>query len=494
MGIILEKLKEVLLAVLPITVIVLVLHFFVVPIETSMLIRFLIGAVFIIFGLTIFLAGVDIGITPMGELMGNSLTRKNKLWIVIAAGLVLGFLISVAEPALYILADQIDVVTSGQLQKLYIIVFVSIGISLLFAFGLVRILYNIPLYKILVVAYVIIFILAYFVKPEFMSMAFDLSGATTGVLAVPFILALALGISAFKKDSKASEKDSFGLVAIASTGPIIIILIMGLFLNDNSDFTQIETIEYYTGNSLLAPYVRIIPNIALESIMALSPLVLIFITFNFIAFKLNTRHFLRIIKGMFYALLGLTLFLIGVNAGFMDLGIFLGATISNSNNTLVVVIIGFILGLVTILAEPAVHVLTHQIEEVTSGYIKKGLVLIALSLGVGIAVGLSMLRIMVPQIQLWHYLVPGYAIAIALSFIVPKLFVGIAFDAGGVATGPMTSAFILAFTQGAAYAVDGASILVDGFGMIAAVAMMPIITLQMLGAIYKIKTRKKGVN
>lgn len=493
MGIILEKFKEVLLAVLPITIIVLILNFTVVPIATGMLIRFLIGAFLIIIGLTMFLAGVDVGITPMGELMGSSLTSKNKLWIVIAAGLVLGFLISAAEPALYILADQIEIVTSGQLAKLYIIIFVSIGISLLFSFGLVRILYNIPLYKILTVAYLIIFILTIFVKPEFMSMAFDLSGATTGVLAVPFILALALGISAIKKDSKASEKDSFGLVAIASTGPIIVILIMGLFLNENSSFTQIETVEYYTGNSLLAPYLKIIPTITVESIIALSPLVLIFVTFNFIAFKLNTRHFLRIIKGMLYALVGLILFLIGVNAGFMDLGIYIGAAISNDNSILTVTIIGFILGLVTILAEPAVHVLTHQIEDVTSGYIKKGLVLTALSLGVGIAVGLSMLRIMIPQIQLWHYLVPGYVIAISLSFIVPKLFVGIAFDAGGVATGPMTSAFILAFTQGAAYAVDGASILVDGFGMIAAVAMMPIITLQLLGAIYKIKTRKKGV-
>lgn len=488
-----EKIKEVLYAVLPITLIVLILSFTIAPLEPHLIIRFIIGSILIVLGLSVFLLGVDIGITPIGNLMGSQLTKVNKLWIVGAVGILLGFFIAIAEPDLHILAQQVQSVTAGMVSKISIVIIVSVGIAVMLSLGLIRIVYNIPLYIILFVLYSIIFVLALFTSREFLAISFDASGATTGAMTVPFILALALGVSALKKDSKASEKDSFGLVAIASTGAIIAVMIMSIISKTDEITGSIEKGMHET-LSVIDPFIHEIPIISKEVIFALLPLLIIFLVFDRIKFKLKKSEFYRILKGLVYTLLGLILFLIGVNAGFMDVGTVIGYSIASLNNKTIIVIIGFILGLVTILAEPAVYVLTHQIENVTSGYVKRSVVLIALSIGVGISVALSMVRILIPNIQLWHYLLPGYIIAIALMFIVPKLFIGIAFDSGGVASGPMTATFILAFAQGAADAVEGADVLIDAFGLISMVALTPLITLQILGFIYKIKSVKGGLN
>ena len=487
-----EKLKEVLFSVLPVTVIVLILNFTLTPLEFPVLIRFVLGAILIVFGLTIFLLGVDIGVAPLGSVMGSSLAKTNKLWIIILAGLILGFFISIAEPGLLVLANQIDLITAGQISNITILVVVSIGLSVMVAFGLVRIVYNIPLYKILIGLYTITFILAIFTTPEFLAIAFDAFGSTTGFFALPFILALALGVSALKKDSKSSEKDSFGLVAIASVGAIISVMILNIFSGAN-EFAPVLESNLTESTSILGPFLNPLFAVLKESFLALLPLVAILLLMQKISFNLSKKAFIRILKGFIYAFLGLLLFLIGVNAGFMDVGSILGYTIASFDSNLYLIFMGFILGIVTILAEPAVYVLTHQIEDVTSGYVKRRAVLIALCIGVGIAVALSMLRIVIPNIQLWHYLLPGYLISIGLTFMVPKLFVGIAFDAGGVATGPMTATFILAFTHGASDAVEGANILIDGFGMISMVALTPIITLQILGFIFALKSKKGGL-
>ena len=492
LNVLLEKVKEVLSSVLPITLIVLLLNFVITPLETPLLLRFIIGAFFIVIGLSIFLFGVDIGITPIGNLMGSNLTKMNKIWIIAVAGVVLGFFISIAEPDLHILAGQVDFVTSGLISKISILIVVSIGIAILLSLGLIRIVYNIPLYKILTILYFIIFILALFTSREFLAISFDASGATTGALTVPFILALAIGASAMKKDSKASEKDSFGLVAIASTGAIIAVMIMNI-LSKADKITASIDYQFPESNSVISPFIHEIPIIAKEIFIALLPMLIIFLIFQKISFKLNKKPFRKILKGLVYTFIGLVLFLVGVNAGFMDVGSVIGYELASLENKSYVIIIAFILGLVTILAEPAVHVLTNQIEDVTSGYVKKKVVLVALSIGVGVAVALSLIRIIVPEIQLWHYLLPGYIIAIIMTYFAPKLFVGIAFDSGGVASGPMTATFILAFAQGAADRVEGANVLVDGFGVIAMVALTPLIALQILGLIFKIKSVKGGI-
>lgn len=491
MNVLLEKLREVLISVLPITVIVLILNFTLTPMSGSMIIRFLIGAAFIIVGLAVFLLGVDLGITPIGNHMGSFITKSNKLVIVVLAGMALGFFISIAEPDLHILANQVDSVTDGLIPKISIVIVVSIGIAVLLGTGLGRIVKGFPLYKLLTILYLIILVLSFFTSREFLAISFDASGATTGAMTVPFIMALAIGVTAMRKDSKASEKDSFGLVAVASTGAIISVMIMSIVFGTDEIHGSV-TVAHGGEPSLLLPFVREFPHVAAESALAVFPILAIFLICNIAAIKVKGRSLKRICIGLVYNWIGLTIFLVGVNAGFLDAGSYIGHYLAGNYGSAVLILVGFVIGLLTILAEPAVHVLTHQIETVTAGYVKRVYVLGALSIGVGCAVALSVIRILIPELLLWHYLLPGYAICIGLMYFVPKLFVGIAFDSGGVASGPMTATFILTFTQGAAEYVEGADVMVEGFGVISMVAMTPIIALQILGLIFKIKTAKQG--
>jgi len=485
------KFKEILSTVLPITIIVLILHFTITPLETPLLFRFLLGSFLIIIGLAIFLFGVDLGITPLGSLLGEALAKTNKLKIVIIAGLLLGFMISIAEPDLHVLAAQVDSVTAGQIPKMAIVIVVSLGIALMLAVGFIRTLYNIALSKVFSLAYAIIFLLSLFASPEFLAIAFDSSGATTGALTVPFVLALALGISSLNKDSLVSASGSFGLVGIISSGPIMAVALMSI-LSKTDQITGRLVLTITESPSLLAPFLAKLPPNAWDSFLALFPLLLLFLVGDRLIFRLPKKAAHRIIKGLVYTFIGLVLFLTGVQAGFLDVGSIVGYQLASRSRPLVV-IIGLLLGLVTVIAEPAVYVLTTQIEDVTSGYVKRKVVLFALSIGVGLAVALSILRIITPAIQLWHYLLPGFFLAIVLTYFVPELFVGIAFDAGGVASGPMTATFILAFAQGVAEAAEGANVLLDGFGVIAIVALTPLITLQLLGYLYKVKSAQGGV-
>lgn len=486
-----EKLKEVLFSVLPIIIIVLLIHFFIIPpLETHLLIRFIIGAIIIILGLAFFLFGVDIGVTPIGKNMGQTIAKSNKAWIVGAAGLLLGFFISVAEPDLHILAAQVANVTGGFIAKNLIVVVVSIGIAIMVAIGLLRIVFSFPLNKLLTIIYIVILGLAIFTTPEFLAISFDASGATTGAMTVPFILALSLGV-AYLKNKKSQDDDSFGLVGIASTGAIVAVLFMSVFTKTDKITGSVESVSD-SSKAILQPFIEVIPTISKEILIALLPLIITFIIFQILSFKLSGKSVKKILKGLLYTFIGLVFFLTGVNAGFMEVGNIVGYEIAALNKPWLVIIIGFILGMVTVIAEPAVYVLTKQIENVTSGSIRRIIVIMTLSLGIGIAISLSMVRIIIPEVSLWHYLLPGYIIAIILSYIVPKIFVGIAFDAGGVASGPMTATFILTFAHGVAEKTEGANVLVDGFGMIAMVALMPLIALQLLGLIYKIKLSKGG--
>jgi hypothetical protein len=486
------KLKEVTLSILPIAVIVLILNFTLVPMDFIVIARFFVGVLFIVVGLTLFLIGVDLGITPIGNAIGAAMAKTNKLLIVAVSGLLLGFFVSIAEPDLHILAAQVGFVTGDLISKWTIVIIVSIGIAIMLSLGLIRIVYNFPLYKLLTIFYGIIFILALFTSKEFLAISFDASGATTGALTVPFILALAMGVSRLKKDSKASEKDSFGLVAIASIGAILSVMILSI-ISKTDKITASMIYDETKSSSILQPFIHEFTDVIIEIFWALFPILVIFLLLQKISFQLSKTAVRKILIGMIFTFIGMTLFLVGVNSGFMDVGSKVGYTLASLDNKIFVVLVGFILGFVTILAEPAVYVLTRQIEDVTSGYVKRRSVLVFLSIGVGIAVTLSVLRILIPKLQLWHYLLPGYIICIGMSYIVPKLFVGIAFDSGGVASGPMTATFILAYIQGAADSIEHADVLIDGFGMIAMVAMTPIIALQILGLFFKIKSKRKEV-
>lgn len=492
MNVIYSKLKEVLMSVLPIVTIVIILNLTLVPMEEGVMARFLLGSVLIIIGLTIFLFGVDVGITPIGVNLGATLAKSGKLWFLIITGLILGFFISIAEPDLHILADQVDMVTGGLLSKLLILLVVSIGVAVMLTLGLVRIVQNFPLHIMLTIVYGIILALAVLMSPEFLAISFDSSGATTGALTVPFILGLALGVSKMKKDSKSSGNDSFGLVGLASTGAILGIMVMSLIfrVGEISGEVDVEVV----GSSIVGVFLTKLPIIAKEIAIALLPILIIYIFFQITSFKMSRSNVRKVLFGILFTFLGLVLFLLGVNGGFMGVGRVVGYELASLDHMGYIIGVAFILGMVTILAEPAVYVLTHQIEDVTSGYVRRNIVMATLSIGVALAVSLSIIRIIVPQVQLWHYLLPGYLISIILAHFAPELFVGIAFDSGGVASGPMTATFILAFAQGAAQAIPHADVMVDGFGLIALVATTPIVALLILGIIFKVKSKKEAVD
>jgi len=490
---ILLKFKEVLSSVLPITALVLILNFTFSPMDATLMARFIWGSLAVILGLTIFLLSVDIGIIPLGELLGTSLVKSNRLWIVLISGLILGFFITVAEPSLLVLAKQISIINMGKISSITILIFVSLGMGIMLSLGFLRIFYNVPLYKILIGIFLLIFVLALYTTREFLAIAFDSSASATGILVVPFILSLSAGVSRLKKDSKASEKDSFGLVAITSTGAILSVMILNLLSKSSGPSTAELNVEASNAEPVIHSFTNILPDILRESFIAIFPLFIILLVLHQVSLKLDKKTMLKFMVGFVFALVGLFLFLLGVQAGFMDIGATIGHNLALLDNQLLILVFGFVLGCVTILAEPSVYILTHQIENVTSGYVKKKAVLVALVLGVGLAVALSVIRILTPEIQLWHYLLPGYLICMMMMFFIPKLFIGIAFDAGSVATGPMSATFILAFIQGAAQAYEGADLMRDGFGMLATIAMTSILTLGALGAVYKIKSKPKGV-
>ena len=488
--VIISKFKEVFLSVFPIVLIVLILNFTIVPLETVLISKFIFGSILVIFGLTVFLLGIEIGVTPFGYLTGVSMAKTNKLWIVLAIGLILGFFVSIAEPGLVVFVNQISLLTLGKISNIEILVIVSLGLAIMLSLGFVRIFYNVSLSKVLIFLYISIFIISVFISREFLAISFDASGSTTGVLAVPFILSISVSVSKLKKDSKVSESYSFGLVSIASTGAIISVMILSIFSNNNEFYGDIS-LKINSSADIFKSFVEVIPKHLRESFIGILPLVLMLLILQKIYFKLNMGELRKLFTGFLYTFFGLFMFLLGVNGGFIDVGNSIGNNLVLFDNKLYIIIVGFILGVVTILAEPAVYVLIRQIEEVTSGYIKRKVVLVSLSIGVGLAVALSVIRILVPNIQLWHYLLPGYFICILMIFFISELFVGIAFDTGGVATGPMTSTFILSFIQGAAHAFEKSNLIVDGFGMIAMVAMIPIIILEFLGLLFIIKSKAK---
>ncbi|MGO1468621.1 MAG: DUF1538 domain-containing protein [Tissierella sp.] len=489
MNILLEKIKEVLLSVLPITLLVVILNFTLVPIDSDMLARFLIGAILVVIGLGIFLFGAHIGVGPIGNLMGNTIAKTNSRYIVSILGFILGFLITIAEPDLQILADQVKLASGGIISSSLILIVVSIGVGLMVSIGLLRILYEKPLNKIFTMTYLLIFVLGVIVSEEFLAISVDASGATTGAMTTPFILALGYGVSQLK-GGKTLEEDSFGMVGLASAGPIFAIMIMSIVSGITNVQGEVETFVPNLG--IIAPYFKIFPQLLKETVVTLIPLLVLFLIFDKISFHLNKKNKGAILKGLFYTFFGLTLFLVGVNAGFMEVGRVMGQGIAESKYPFMLPTIGFLLGMLVVLAEPAVYILTEQVEDVTAGHIKKKLILTTLSLGIAFAVAMSMLRIMIPSLKLWHFLLPGFGLATFLSYKVPPIFVGIAYDSGGVASGPMTATFVLAFAQGAANIIPTANVMIDGFGVIAMVAMMPLVAIQLLGLIFKIKAKKEG--
>ena len=478
-----EKLLESLQAVLPIVAIVLVLCFSIAPVSPSILLCFLLGAAMIIVGIMFFTLGAEMSMTPMGERVGAVLTKSRSVPLIIGVGFVLGFLITISEPDLQVLANQVP-----SIPNMTLILSVAAGVGFFLVVAFLRMLLSIALPKLLVVFYALIFVLAAFVPKEFLAVAFDSGGVTTGPITVPFIMALGVGVAAIRSDRHAAD-DSFGLVALCSVGPILAVLLLGI-LFQASDSTYIPPVLPDVGDSveLWQLFHVSLPTYLKEIATSLLPIVLMFGIFQLAALKLDRRSLGRIGVGLLYTYIGLVLFLTGANVGFMPAGNYLGQVLAGRSFRWVLVPIGMLIGYFIVKAEPAVYVLNKQVEEITDGAISAGTMGAALSAGVSLSVGLAMVRVLTGISILW-FLIPGYTFAIGISFVVPKLYTAIAFDAGGVASGPMTATFLLPLAQGACVAAGG-NIVTDAFGVVAMVAMTPLITVQFMGLMAQFKQRR----
>lgn len=480
----LEKLKESLGAVLPIIGIVLVLCFSIAPIPNSVLMTFVVGAVLLIIGMMFFTLGAEMAMTPMGERIGTKLTNTRKISVVIVLCFILGFIITISEPDLQVLAEQVPSIPNYTL-----IIAVATGVGIFLVAAVLRMLFGIPLAHMLLILYPIIFILASIVPQEFLTVAFDSGGVTTGPMTVPFIMALGIGFSAVRSD-KHAENDSFGLVALCSVGPILAVLLLGLLYHPGeSGYEQTMIVKTDNSVEMWQLFQEGLPYYMKEMLISLLPIILFFFIFQIVSLHLHKKTLVKIIIGIIYTYIGLVLFLTGVNVGFMPAGNYLGQVIAGLSYPWIIVPIGMLIGYFIVKAEPAVYVLTEQVEELTSGAISAKAMGMSLSIGVALSLGLAMVRVLTGISILW-FLLPGYAVALGLTFFVPKIFTAIAFDSGGVASGPMTATFLLPFSMGACEALGG-NVVTDAFGVVAMVAMTPLITIQILGLIYQIQEQMK---
>lgn len=477
-----EKIKESLSSVLPITVIVLLLSVSLVPMEIGTLALFLMGAVLLIVGMGLFQLGAEMAMTPLGQGVGGRLMKSKRVILIVLVSFLMGVIITIAEPDLQVLANQV-----ASIPNQVLIWTVAVGVGLFLVVAVLRILFHISLSKMLLVFYILLFLLSFFSPDAFTAVAFDSGGVTTGPMTVPFIMALGVGLSAARSDRDGAS-DSFGLVALCSVGPILMVLLLGIFYNPtDAAYTATEIPRIDTSYDVIMQFVSFLPQYGKEVLISMLPVAGVFVIFQLFTRSYHKRQVLKIAVGFVYTILGLILFLTGVNVGFAPVGSLLGSGLGESAFKWLLIPIGIVIGYYIVKAEPAVQILNEQVEELTGGTISRRMMNTALSAGVACAVALAMVRVLT-GINIYWIIIPGYAIALVLSRLVPSVFVGIAFDSGGVASGPMTSTFLLPLAMGACAAVGG-NVVTDAFGVVALVAMAPLIAIQIMGLIYVHKSK-----
>ena len=477
-----EKFREAFVAVMPVVAILLILSFTVAPMPSGVMMSFLMGAVLVMAGMMFFTLGAETSMTPMGEKVGAKMTASRNLVLIIFLAFVLGLIITISEPDLQVLARLVPSIPNQT-----IILAVAVGVGIFLVVAILRMLLGIALAPMLVVLYIIAFVLMFFVPREFVAIAFDSGGVTTGPMTVPFIMALGIGVCAIRDDKHAAN-DSFGLVALCSIGPILAVLVLGMLFKPSGG--EVEGIAAHNADNSIElgrMFSGELPEYMLEIAISLLPIVVFFGLFQIISLKLQGRTLKKIIIGLVYTYIGLTLFMTGANVGFMPAGSYLGSVLGGSYKYILIPI-GALIGFFIVKAEPAVYVLNQQVEEMTDGGISAKAMGISLSVGVAASVALAMIRVLT-GIPIMYFLLVGYGVALGLSFVTPKIFTAIAFDSGGVASGPMTATFLLPLAQGACAALGG-DMVSDAFGVVAMVAMTPLITIQILGLVHKIKQRR----
>ena len=474
------KLHESLAAVLPISLIVLILSVALVPMETGYMMMFLFGAVMLVIGMGVFQVGAEMAMSPLGEGIGVSLARSRKAILIVAATLLLGTLITIAEPDLRVLSDKVPAIDTWTL-----IFTVAIGVGIFLAIAAMRIMFKIDLSYLLMGFYGVILVLAFVIPDSFRAVAFDSGGVTTGPITVPFIMALGVGISSIRTDKDASS-DSFGLVALSSVGPILAVMLLGIFAGEgSSSYTEQVLANPVDMRAVIMAFAKATPHYAFDVMLSILPIIAVFFLFQLITKRYHKRQFLRCLFGFIYTYVGLVLFLTGVSVGFAPVGSMLGSQVAASQKWLLIPL-GMLIGYFIVKAEPAIQILNRQVQTITNGTISASSMNACLQIGVSVAVGLAMLRVITGISILW-IVIPAYVLALVMSRLVPKIFVGIAFDSGGVASGPMTSTFLLPLCIGACTALGG-NVMTDAFGAVALVALTPLIAIQTMGIAFRYKT------
>ena len=475
-----EKTMESLSAVLPITGIVLLISIFLVPMELGSLVMFVVGAIMLILGMGFFQLGAEMSMTPIGEGIGVQISKTRKVLVVLLIGFVMGAIITISEPDLQVLAEQVPSVPNRVL-----ILTVAVGVGLFLALAIVRIKFQIDLSKMLINLYGLLIGASFRVPKEFMAVAFDSGGVTTGPMTVPFIMAMGIGLASRRTD-KNSASDSFGLVALSSIGPILAVLVLGCFYKPTEAVYSLgDVATVVTTRDVVRVFGGSIPIYAREVLVSLLPIAAVFVIFQLLTRRYQRRQLKRIAVGLVYTYAGLVLFLCGVNVGFAPVGSFLGKELASLVFNWILIPIGMLIGYYIVKAEPAIQVLNHQVENVTDGAVSVKAMNRCMSIGVAISVGLAMMRVLT-GLPIGWIIIPGYLIALVLSRFVPKIFVGIAFDSGGVASGPMTSTFLLPLSIGTCQAIGG-NLMTDAFGVVALVALTPLNAIQIMGIVYQVK-------
>lgn len=478
-----EKINESMASVLPITAIVLVLSISMAPLTPGALVLFLFGAILLVVGLGLFTLGVDMSMLPMGEGVGIELAKRKKVMIPLLVCFVLGMVITIAEPDLQVLANQIQ-----SIPNMVLILSVALGVGIALMVAMLRIRLKVKLSHLLLICYAAVFILAFFTPDNFLSLAFDSGGVTTGPITVPFIMALGVGMASMRNDKNAGS-DSFGFVSLGSVGPILAVMLLGVFYKPaESEYEMTAIPDIITTQDAAAEFLRALPHYAQEVVIAVAPILVVFVLFQLMTRRFKAHQLGKIAFGLIYTYLGLVLFLTGVNVGFMPAGQMIGSGLASGVIPWLLILVGMLVGYFIVRAEPAVQVLAKQVEEVSNGSVSHKAMMNSLSIGVAVSVGLAMLRILT-GLPILYLLIPGYIVALGLTFLVPQLYTNIAFDSGGVASGPMTTTFLLPLAMGACMAVGG-NIMTDAFGTVAMVAMTPLITIQLMGYIGLRKERK----
>lgn len=481
--VVLEKLSDAVLSIVPVMIIMILIGFYL-QFSIVTMISILVSTLLLVIGVTLFTLGADLSMIEIGKTISSGLLKTRKVWLILLVSFIVGVVITIAEPDLKVLAEQMTAIDSSKL-----ILSVGVGVGLFLSVAAARILYQISLKKVIGFFYVILLFMLFISNKEMVPLAFDSGGVTTGPMSVPFILAMGIGFSG-SKNRKTSANDSFGLVSLCSIGPIITVLLLGLFINSNMDYTYNIAGEMPDLLSLISNYFGEIMPVFKEVLISLLPILGVFIIFSLITRKVKKQQIAKVMVGLPITLIGLTLFFIGVNVGYLPVAYLIGIKMYNKAKLLLIPL-GMIIGFVIVKAEPAVALLTEQIEKLTEGSIKRNIMNNAIAIGVSVAVGISIFRVTTGVSITW-FLIIGYLIAMILMRFTPDIFTMVAFDSGGAVTGPMTTSFLLPLVIGICYACNG-NVLTDAFGLVALVALSPLITIQVLGIIYNMKSKKNNI-